>query len=62
MRSHNAQENVPSAGQLVVETTGSTDTLGVLEDSESNQLDEHDDQDVNTSRNFRVERTVTAGI
>ena len=53
---------MPSAGQLVVETTGSTDTLGVLEDSESNQLDEHDDQDVNTSRNFRVERTVTAGI
>ena len=53
--------NAPSAGQLVVETTGSTDTIGVLEDSAGNQLEEHDDQDVNTNRNFKIERTVSAG-
>ena len=53
--------NAPSAGQLVVETTGSTDTIGVLEDSAGNQLEQHDDQDVNTNRNFKIERTVTAG-
>ena len=45
--------NAPSAGQLVVETTGSTDTIGVLEDSAGNQLEQHDDQDVNTNRNFK---------
>ena len=53
--------NAPSAGQLVVETTGSTDTIGVLEDSAGNQLEDHDDQDVNTNRNFKIERTVSAG-
>ena len=53
--------NVPSAGQLVVETTGSTDTIGVLEDSAGNQLEDNDDQDVNTNRNFKIERTVSAG-
>ena len=53
--------NAPSAGQLVVETTGPTDTIGVLEDSAGNQLEDHDDQDVNTNRNFKIERTVSAG-
>ena len=53
--------NAPSAGQLVVETTGATDTIGVLEDSAGNQLEDHDDQDVNTNRNFKIERTVSAG-
>ena len=53
--------SVPSAGQLVVETTGATDTIGVLEDSAGNQLEENDDQDVNTNRNFKIERTVSAG-
>ena len=52
--------NAPSAGQLVVETTGSTDTIGVLEDSAGNQLEENDDQDVNTNLNFKIERTVSA--
>ena len=53
--------NVPSAGQLVVETTGATDTLGVLEDNAGNELDEHDDLDYPSNRNFRIEWTVTAG-
>ena len=54
--------NVPSAGQLVVETAGDTDTIGALEDSAGNLLQEHDDQDVNTNRNFKFERAVTAGV
>ena len=54
--------NVPSAGQLVVETAGDTDTIGALEDSAGNLLQEHDDQDVNTNRNFKIERAVTAGV
>ena len=53
--------NVPSAGQLVVETTGTTDTYGVLEDSAGNKLDEHDDQSVPANLNFKIEWTVTAG-
>ena len=52
---------VPSRGLLVVETTGSTDTIGVLEDSAGNQLEDHDDQDVITNLNFKIERTVSAG-
>ena len=52
---------VPSQGLLEVETTGSTDTIGVLEDSAGNQLEEQDDQDVITNLNFKIERTVSAG-
>ena len=53
--------NVPTAGQLVVETTGATDTVGELQDSAGNLIEEHDDQDVNTNRNFKIERAVAAG-
>ena len=51
--------NVPSAGQLVVETSGATDTIGRIEDSAGNTLEEDDDsgEDIN----FKIERAVTAG-
>ena len=45
----------------MVETTGTTDTIGVLEDSAGNQIEEHDDQDLNTNRNFKIYWAVNTG-
>ena len=43
---------VPSQGEVTIESTGSTDTLGRLEDSSGNQLAEDDDSGEGT--NFRI--------
>ena len=52
---------VNGPGTLTLYTTGSLDTLGELQDSAGTKLAEHDDTDVNTNRNFRIEHTVSAG-
>ena len=54
--------NVPSDKQLALETSGTADTIGVLEDSAGNRIEENDDQDANTNRNFKIDWAVTAGI
>ncbi len=51
---------VPGAGRLTVETTGTTDTVGVLQGATGQALTE-DDDDGGTGSNFRVERQVQAG-
>ena len=50
---------VPGAGRLTVETTGTTDTEGVLQGATGQTLTEDDDG--GTGSNFRVERQVQAG-
>ena len=50
---------VPSQGQLGVETSGSTDTLGELQDSFGNRIDYDDDEGVD--ENFNIVVTVAAG-
>ena len=50
---------VPGAGSLTVETTGATDTVGVLQGATGQTLTEDDDG--GTGNNFRVERQVQAG-
>ena len=50
---------VPGAGRLTVETTGATDTVGVLLGATGQALTEDDDG--GTGINFRVERSVQAG-
>ena len=50
---------VPGAGRLTVETTGTTDTGGVLQGATGQTLTEDDDD--GTGSNFRVERQVQAG-
>ena len=50
---------VPEAGRLTVETTGTTDTEGVLQGATGQTLTEDDDG--GTGTNFRVERQVQAG-
>ena len=50
---------VTTAGELTVETTGSTDTVGRLEDDSGNILATNDDGGTNT--NFKIVRNVTAG-
>ena len=50
---------VPEAGRLTVETTGTTDTEGVLQGATGQTLTEDDDD--GTGNNFRVERQVQAG-
>ena len=50
---------VPVAGELTVYTTGSTDTVGRLENSSGSPLASNDDGGVGT--NFRIVRDVTAG-
>ena len=50
---------VPGAGSLTVETTGTTDTEGVLQGATGQTLTEDDDG--GTGSNFRVERQVQAG-
>ena len=50
---------VPGAGRLTVETTGFTDTEGVLQGATGQALTEDDDS--GTGNNFRVERQVQAG-
>ena len=50
---------VPGAGRLTVETTGTTDTGGVLQGATGQTLTEDDDG--GTGSNFRVERQVQAG-
>ena len=54
------QIQVGASGVLTVETTGSLDTLGTLRDSSGSPL-ENDDDSGNGS-NFRIQRTVNAGI
>ena len=49
-----------SDGELTVETTGSTDTYGYLEDSSGTVLAHNDDRD-RTNYNFRIRHTVTPG-
>ncbi len=50
---------VPGAGSLTVETTGTTDTEGALQGATGQTLTEDDDG--GTGNNFRVERQVQAG-
>ena len=50
---------VTQAGNLTVETSGSTDTYGSLLDTSGTQLAENDDG--GSSTNFRIVRRVTAG-
>ena len=50
---------VPSRGQLVVETSGDTDTVGVLEDDSGNRIALNDDGDTGT--NFKIAAPVDAG-
>ena len=50
---------VPGAGSLTVETTGTTDTEGALQGATGQTLTEDDDD--GTGNNFRVERQVQAG-
>ena len=50
---------VAEAGRLTVETTGTTDTVGVLQGATGQTLTEDDDG--GTAPNFRVERQVQAG-
>ena len=50
---------VPGAGRLTVETTGITDTEGVLQGATGQTLTEEDDG--GTGTNFRLERQVQAG-
>ncbi len=50
---------VPGAGRLTVETTGTTDTEGVLQGATGQTLTEDDDG--GTGSNFRLERQVQAG-
>ena len=50
---------IASAGTLVVETSGSTDTYGFLLASDGSQLNVNDDDGVGS--NFRISRAVTAG-
>ena len=50
---------VPGAGSLTVETTGTTDTGGALQGATGQALAEDDDG--GTGNNFRVERQVQAG-
>ena len=51
--------DVTQAGTLTVSTTGSLDTLGVLQGSDGTQL--ATDDDTGTGRNFLIAHTVTAG-
>ena len=50
---------VPSRGQLVVETSGDTDTVGALEDDSGNRIDFDDDS--GTEFNFKIAVSVDAG-
>ena len=50
---------VPSRGTVVVETTGSTDTLGRLENAAGRQIASDDDS--GTGGNFRIRRTRNPG-
>ena len=50
---------VPSRGLLEVETSGSTDTLGELQDSFGNRID--DDDDEGAGENFKIVVAVAAG-
>ena len=51
---------VPSAGTIVVESKGATDTLGALEDAHGATLARNDDG--GEARNFRIEREVFPGL
>ena len=51
--------DVLSAGTLVIETTGDTDTVGRLEDASGNVL--ATDDNGGTGSNFRIERDIDAG-
>ena len=50
---------VPEAGRLTVETTGSTDTVGYLQDAQGQPLAE--DDNTGADANFRIVRQVPAG-
>ena len=50
---------VDQAGSLEVYTTGSTDTVGSLQNAGGTELANNDD--AGEGRNFRIERTVSAG-
>ena len=52
--------DVPSRGTLLVDTTGASDTVGALLDPTGVPLEENHDGGV--SDNFRIERTVGAGV
>ncbi|MCB4778003.1 MAG: hypothetical protein LGB72_07295, partial [Sulfurovum sp.] len=52
---------IPSAGTLVVYTTGSTDTIGSLYEKGANSNLIAFDDNGGTGNNFRIERNVTAG-
>jgi len=51
---------VPSAGVLTVESSGSTDIRGRLKDADFIILEENDDIDA-TNHNFRIQKSVLAG-
>ena len=48
------------AGTIVVETTGSTDTVGELEDDDGQRL--ASDDNGGSGQNFRISRTLSAGV
>ncbi|MCB4763908.1 MAG: PPC domain-containing protein, partial [Sulfurovum sp.] len=50
---------IPSAGRLVAETTGSTDTVGILYDASGTEI--VTDNDSGTDTNFKITQSVTAG-
>ena len=51
--------DIPSRGRVVIESTGSTDTLGRLEDASGRQLAENDEG--GAGLNFKIERVLDAG-
>ncbi|MCB4773721.1 MAG: PPC domain-containing protein, partial [Sulfurovum sp.] len=51
---------IPSRGTLVVETTGSTDTSGVLYDVDGTEIASNNDSNA-SNHNFRIKYNVTAG-
>ena len=51
---------VPSLGELVAETTGTTDTLGTLEDAAGHRLARNDDD--GAGANFRIAQAVPPGV
>ncbi|MCB4751060.1 MAG: PPC domain-containing protein, partial [Sulfurovum sp.] len=52
---------IPAAGTLVINTTGSTDTVGTLLDASGNKIVRNDNANGSLGSNFKISKGVTAG-